>query len=149
MSDRRLLLPSLILVAAGAGWLGGQFSTQPGSPLADVLVAPARKVWQITRDAAGREIGCWVRVPARYELRHSTVLVRPQRTWLETLPPRYGMVPRQVTVRPSHVVHQVIPAVTRTETRTVVVQPGRDEWRPLAGHPRPHHHRHPMRRHGH
>ncbi|MDZ3821968.1 MAG: trypsin-like peptidase domain-containing protein [Pseudoxanthomonas sp.] len=42
MSDRRLLLPSLILVAAGAGWLGGQFSTQPGSPLADVLVAPAR-----------------------------------------------------------------------------------------------------------
>ena len=41
-----------------------------------VMVQPASKVWSVTRDAHGREVGCWVNRPAVYATQHRTVVVR-------------------------------------------------------------------------
>jgi hypothetical protein len=75
-----------------------------------VQVAPAHRVWQVTRDAHGREVGCWVTVPARYATRH-----------------------RQVLVRAEQIVPVAIPAVYGTVARKVLVEPARAAWEPL-GH---------------
>ena len=50
-----------------------------------VLMAPARNVWQVTRGADGRIVGCWVKVPARYAVRHRRVLEWPR---VPRTPPR-------------------------------------------------------------
>lgn len=66
-----------------------------------VLVAPPRKVWQVTRDAYGQLVGCWVVVPARYAVRHRTVMVRAPQLVHETIPPVYATRHREVLVRPA------------------------------------------------
>jgi hypothetical protein len=75
-----------------------------------VMVTPERKVWQVTRDAYGRKVGCWVTIPARYETRHRTVVVQPEA-----------------------VVPVAVPGVYATQTRRVLLQPARHGWAPL-GH---------------
>jgi hypothetical protein len=73
-----------------------------------VMVAPARKVWQVTRDAYGNLVGCWVETPARYAVQH-----------------------RQVMIRPPSVVRHTSPAVYATQHRQVLVQPARSGWEPV------------------
>jgi hypothetical protein len=73
-----------------------------------VLVAPARNVWQVTRGADGRIVGCWVKVPARYAVRHRRVLEWPARA-----------------------AHTASAAVV-TRTRSVVLDPGGAAWEPIA-----------------
>lgn len=75
-----------------------------------VLVSPARRVWQVTHDAYGRTIGCWVTVPARYALHH-----------------------RQVMVRAPQTVRHYQPAQYAVQHRRVLVQPGRAGWAPIGG----------------
>lgn len=65
-----------------------------------VLVAPASRVWQVSRDAYGHEVGCWVAVPARYAVRHRTVMVRPPQTVQHYQPAQYALQQRQVLVQP-------------------------------------------------
>ncbi len=76
-----------------------------------VMVSPPRKVWQVTRDAYGHKVGCWVVVPAQFALHHRKVM---------TYPPR--------------VVHQTVPAVYATHQRTVLVKPASSGWQPIGGH---------------
>src|SRR5215210_1833781 len=54
------------------------------------LIAPPRKVWQVTRDAYGQTVGCWVTVPGRYAVHHRRVMVdrrksfrKPRRAFTE------------------------------------------------------------------
>ena len=76
-----------------------------------VLVSPGGKRWEVTRDAYGNMIGCWVYDPPRYAVEH-----------------------RRVMVRAPHVVHERVPAVYATRERTVMVSPGSSRWVPIAKH---------------
>lgn len=75
-----------------------------------VMVAPARKAWQVTLDGHGRRVGCWVMVPAQYSVQH-----------------------RQVLVRPPQMVYEQIPALYAPRKRTVVVGVEEASWEPMAG----------------
>jgi hypothetical protein len=66
-----------------------------------VQVSPARKVWQVSVDAHGRKVGCWVTVPAQYAVRHRKVLVRPEQIIPVAIPAVYGTVFRKVLVEPA------------------------------------------------
>ena len=76
-----------------------------------VLVAPAGRVWQVSHDAYGQPVGCWV-----------------------TIPPRYAVRTRRVLVRPPEVVPHVVPAAYATVSRRVLVEPGQAGWEPIGGH---------------
>jgi len=69
-----------------------------------VVVHPGGKVWQVTTDKYGRTKGCWVKTK-----------------------PVYGVVHKRVKVRAARVVHEHLPAITKTRTRTVVLEPARTE----------------------
>ena len=102
-----------------------------------VMVAPPRREWQVTVDAYGRKIGCWVEVPAQYAVQHRHVVVRPAQIVHETLPAEYGVQARQVMVRPPQVHHEVIPAEYATQHRIEMVAPAAASWQPLGrGHHR-------------
>ena len=96
-----------------------------------VMVSPARREWQVTVDAHGRKIGCWVTVPAQYAVQHRHVVVRPQQVVHETVPGEYGVQARKVMVRPAQVHHQVIPAQYATQHRVEMVAPASASWQPL------------------
>jgi hypothetical protein len=81
-----------------------------------VMVSPPRKVWQVTRDAHGHKVGCWVVIPGQYAVHHRRVMVHPPR-----------------------VVHHAMPAVYATHQRTVLVRPASSGWQPIAGHSYGHH----------
>lgn len=98
-----------------------------------VLVAPASRQWQVSRDAWGREIGCWVKVPARYATEYRTVVVRPASVEYETLPAVYTTRERTVVVRQGTIEKQYVPAVYGTRTREVMVAPASAHWQPLRG----------------
>lgn len=73
-----------------------------------VMVHPERKVWQVSRDAHGRKVGCWVTIPARYETRHRTVVVQPEA-----------------------VVPVAVPGVYANQVHRVLLQPARPGWAPI------------------
>jgi hypothetical protein len=100
-----------------------QTPAQMGSVAEQVMVSPARKEWQVTVDAHGRKIGCWVNIPAQYAVQHRTVVVRPAQVHHEVIPAAYETRSRQVGVRPAQVVHETTPAVYGTQARTVMVRP--------------------------
>ncbi len=56
------------------------------------MVHPARKVWQVTRDGWGREVGCWVTVPAQYATQHRQVMVSEERVVYDTILPSTARV---------------------------------------------------------
>ena len=113
-----------------------------------VMVQAASKVWSITRDAHGREIGCWVVKPAVYETRQRAVVVRPAAITYSTIPAEYRTIHRQVVVSPERLVAQTTPAVYSTQAYQAQISPGSTSWQPIghAGHQRRHHaqrgHRH-------
>jgi hypothetical protein len=113
-----------------------------GTVAEKVMVSPARKEWQVTMDAHGRKIGCWVKIPAQFAVQHRTVVMRPAQVVHETIPAVYGTQARTVVVRPAQVHHQVIPAQYATRTRTEMVAPAQASWQPVGGgyHHRRHHH---------
>lgn len=96
-----------------------------------VMVSPGGRQWQVTRDAYGREIGCWVNVPAQYAVQHRTVVVQPGRIVHETIPEVTAVRNRTVMTRPAQVHEQVIPAQYATQQRTVMTHPGASQWQPL------------------
>jgi hypothetical protein len=99
-----------------------------------VMVSPARKEWQVTVDAHGRKIGCWVHVPAQYAVRHHTVVTRPAAVVHEHVAPVYGVRAHTVVTRPAQVHHQVIPAEYATRQRHEMVAPPTASWQPIGGH---------------
>jgi hypothetical protein len=74
-----------------------------------VLVARAHNVWQVTRGADGKVVGCWVQVPAQYAVRHRRRMVWPAHASAETAP--------------------------ATRTRSVVLDRGGPAWEPIATAP--------------
>ncbi|MDB5532517.1 MAG: hypothetical protein JWO28_832 [Hyphomicrobiales bacterium] len=101
-----------------------------------VMVQPGGKVWSVTRDAYGREVGCWVMQPPVYNTVYRTVVVQPASVTYETEPAEYATVRRPVQVRPAQTYYQNTPATYATQTRQVMVQPGYDGWQSLGGHRR-------------
>lgn len=100
-----------------------------------VQVTPARREWQVSYDAAGREIGCWVDVPATYALRKRRVMVRPEQVTYVTVPEQVALVPRTVMTHPARVVKGRVPTVYETRYRDVQVAPAREAWEPLSEAP--------------
>jgi hypothetical protein len=96
-----------------------------------VLVAPATRRWEVSTDAWGRTIGCWVDVPARYATRWRRVVTRPASVVEERIPPLYGVAHRTVLVRPARIHRRVIPPVLGTLARRIEVAPATASWRPL------------------
>jgi hypothetical protein len=105
-----------------------------GSVAETVMVSPARKEWQVTVDAHGRKIGCWVKIPAQYATQHRTVVVRPAGVVHDVIPAQYGVQARTVMTRPAQVHHQVIPAEYGVRHRTEMVSPGTASWQPIGRH---------------
>lgn len=99
-----------------------------------VQVSPASKVWQVSRDRHGREIGCWVKVPARFATQYRSVMVQPASVTYETVPAQYATRQRTVLVRQRYVQRELAPAVYATRQRTVMVAPASASWRPIHGH---------------
>lgn len=96
-----------------------------------VQVAPAGRVWQVRRDAYGREIGCWVETPARYATQYRAVVTNPGGVAYETIPAVTAVRQRTVMTRPAQVHEQVIPAQYATRHRTVQVAPATAGWAPI------------------
>jgi hypothetical protein len=97
----------------------------------NVLIAPARREWQVTRDGLGREIGCWVNVPAQYALQHQQVMIAPERVVEEVVPAIYGTRNRVVLVKDSYITTHTLPAEYATRHRTVELAPARSSWERL------------------
>ncbi|WP_306227356.1 hypothetical protein [Bosea beijingensis] len=93
-----------------------------------VMISAATRRWEVTRDAYGNTVGCWVDVPARYGYQSRRVEVSPASIDYETVPAVYTQRQRQVMVRPTQVVRQDIPAVYETRQRQVMVSPGSQYW---------------------
>ena len=98
-----------------------------------VLVAPASRQWQVSHDAYGRTVGCWVDVPAQYSTRHRQVVVRPASVEYETIPAVTRTRPRIVQTRPASVEVEVVPAQYETVARQVQVAPATASWQPIGG----------------
>lgn len=96
-----------------------------------VMVHPPGKVWSVTRDSRGNEVGCWVRRPAVYATRHRTVIVRPAAIRYSVVPAEYRTIAERVVVSPARLVEKVVPAVYATRHYRAVVAPGRVGWRPI------------------
>lgn len=93
-----------------------------------VLVAAATRRWEVTRDAWGNTVGCWVDVPAQYGYQSRRVVVSPATVEYEMVPAVYTQRQRKVMVRPTEVVREEIPAVYETRQRQVLVSPGSQYW---------------------
>lgn len=98
-----------------------------------VLLAPGGRHWQVSIDAYGRTIGCWVEVPPHYGVRQRTVEVRPAQTYYETIPAVTGTRIVTVMTRPSAIEVETIPARYETVAQEVEVQPASVGWRPIGG----------------
>jgi len=96
-----------------------------------VMVAPAGRAWQVSRDAYGREVGCWVNTPAQYATRHRRVVVQPEGVSYETIPAVTSVRHRKVMTRQAAVHEEVIPAQYATRHHTVQVAPATASWRPI------------------
>ena len=128
------------VVVRPAQTIAREIPAQLGSVSEQVMVSPARKEWQVIHDAHGREIGCWVKIPAQYAVQHRTVVVRPAQLVHETIPAVYEDRARHVLVRPAQVHHEVIPAQFATRHRTEQVAPATASWQPIASPRRSYHH---------
>lgn len=64
-------------------------------------ISPGGRQWQVTRDAWGRRVGCWVDVPPRFATRTRFVIVRAASSEPHTTYPIYGTRERSVLVEPA------------------------------------------------
>ena len=108
----------------------------------NVLVAPGGRHWQVTVDAEGRTIGCWVDAPPQYAVRQREVVVRPAQTFYETIAGVTATRERTVMTRAAGIHVETIPAEYETVSRQVEVAPARASWQPIGGYG----HRHAPRR---
>lgn len=96
-----------------------------------VMVSPGGKRWTVTRDAYGREIGCWVYDKPTYAVQHRTVVVRPSSVAYDTVPAVVSTRHRSVMTRPAQVYEEAIPTTYATRHRTVMTSPGGSYWSPM------------------
>lgn len=66
-----------------------------------VEIEPARRIWQVSRDAHGRKVGCWVTLPGRSEWRQRRVVSRPAELVPVAMPTVYGLRQTPVLVAPA------------------------------------------------
>ncbi|SIQ04697.1 hypothetical protein [Bosea sp. (in: a-proteobacteria)] len=93
-----------------------------------VMISGPGRRWDVSRDAYGNMVGCWVEVPAQYGYRSRRVEVSPASVDYQTVPAVYTQRQRKVMVRPTEVVREEIPAVYETRQRQVLVSPGAQYW---------------------
>lgn len=93
-----------------------------------VMVSPASRRWQVTVDAHGNKVGCWVDVPAQFALRERTVVIREAQVVHETIPAVTAQRARVVMVRPPAVTYDHVPAVYETRHHQVMTHPGSKSW---------------------
>ena len=98
-----------------------------------VLVSHGGRQWQVSTDAYGQTVGCWVDVPPQYATRQREVQVRAADTVYETIPAEYATRQRTVLTRPSGIDVQTIPAQYETVSQQVQVAPATVSWQPLGG----------------
>lgn len=96
-----------------------------------VMVHGPSRVWSVTRDRYGHEIGCWVHKPAVYATRYRTVVVRPAGVTYSLAPAQYRTISKQVVVRPARLVEHTQPAVYATRHYRALVSPGTVGWQRL------------------
>ncbi|HRK24150.1 MAG TPA: hypothetical protein PLQ11_04275 [Beijerinckiaceae bacterium] len=96
-----------------------------------VQVSSGGRVWQVSRDAYGREVGCWVDVPPKYATRLRTEVVQSGGIVHETIPAVTAVRHRTVMTRPAQVHEHVIPAQYATRHHTVQVAPATASWQRL------------------
>lgn len=111
--------------------IGRVIPAQVGSVAETVMIAPASRRWEVSTDAWGRTVGCWVDVPAQYTTRYRQVVTRPSMVVEERAPAVYAMQQRTVMVHPGKVHQRVIPPVYGTVAHKVQVAPATASWRPL------------------
>lgn len=95
-----------------------------------VMISPPTKRWDVSRDAFGNVVGCWVDVPAQFGYRQRTVEVSPATVEYENVPAVYVPRQRQVMLRPTQVVRETIPPVYKTVERQELISPGAKYWEP-------------------
>ena len=104
-----------------------------GTTAETVMVEPARKVWQVSIDAHGQKVGCWVDIPARFATRHRQVVIREASVSHETIPAQYAHQSRTVMVREASVRHHHVAPVYGVQHHQVMVHPGSKHWAPVRG----------------
>ncbi|MCU4178959.1 hypothetical protein [Bosea sp. BH3] len=102
-----------------------------GSVTEKVMLSPATRRWEVTTDAFGQTVGCWVDVPAQYGYQSRIVEMVAGSTYYETVPAVYEERQRRVMVRPTYVVREERAAGYRTQRRQVLVSPGSKYWTPI------------------
>lgn len=93
-----------------------------------VLLSPGGKRWEVSRDAHGRLVGCWVETPAQYGYRQRTVEIAPASVAYEIVPPVYSHRHRRVMTTPTQIVRHTIPPVYETRHRKVLLKPASSHW---------------------
>ncbi len=93
-----------------------------------VMVQGPAKVWSVTRDRHGQEVGCWVHKPAVYSTQYRKTVVRPAGVSYSVIPAEYRTVSKQVVVRPARLVERTVPAVYATCHYRTMVSPGTVSW---------------------
>ncbi|AMJ59070.1 hypothetical protein [Bosea sp. PAMC 26642] len=101
---------------------------QYGTVSETVMVSAGGRRWEVTRDAHGRTVGCWVETPARYAHVQRTVEISPASVSYETIPAVYTQRQRKVMVSATQVVHETIPATYETRQRQVLMTPASRHW---------------------
>lgn len=94
-----------------------------------VMLAPATRRWEVTRDANGETIGCWVDVPAQYGYQSRTVEMVAASVDYITIPAVYEDRQRKVMVRPTYVQREERPF--GYGSRQVQASPGSQYWAPI------------------
>jgi hypothetical protein len=98
-----------------------------------VMTHPGGKQWVMKHDAHGNLVGCWVKTKPQYATVAKRVKIRDAQVVHDVLPAVVKTRTRTVVVEPSRVEVEHIPAEYTTRTRTVKVADGATQWVPLRG----------------
>ncbi len=98
-----------------------------------VMVSPGGRHWQVSTNAHGQTVGCWVDTPAQYTTQHRQVVTRPAGVEYETIPAVTATRARTVLARPAGVEIEEVPAQFQTVSRQVQVAPATASWVAIGG----------------
>jgi hypothetical protein len=98
-----------------------------------VMTHPGGKTWVMKHDAHGNLVGCWVKTRAQYATVAKRVKVRDASVVHDVMPAVVKTRTRTVVVEPARVEVEHVPAEYATRSRTVKVSDGSTQWVPLSG----------------
>lgn len=97
----------------------------------DVLVRDGRTVYRKVKCDNDPDSTCYKleKCPPEFETRCKAVCVKPPKRCVEYTPAQYKLIEERFELRPAYCRTECVPAQYEMRTETVVVQPGRWEWR--------------------